>query len=222
MKIQTKFTVPKGQGKSAPYDLNAPLVEQVHQSVKSSLLNFTISDAEPYLDSFVMHSPLESLQDTITVWQTLETYTPHTIRNLGISNVTLPVLQALYQNTTIKPAVVQNRFHDESDYEVSLRAYCREKNIVFQSFWTLSANPALAGSPPVAMVAKEAGVEGAAAYFALVLGLDGVTVLDGTTQEKHMTDDLEGIEKVGVWAESSGAGKWAEALADFKRLISES
>jgi gamma-glutamyl:cysteine ligase YbdK (ATP-grasp superfamily) len=65
-------------------------------------------------------------------------------------------------------------------------------------------------------------VEGAAAYYALVLGLDGVTVLDGTTQEKHMTDDLEGIEKVGVWAESSGAGKWAEALADFKRLISES
>lgn len=167
-----------------------------------------------------MHSPLDTLQDTLTVWQTLESYTPHTIRNLGISNVTLPVLQAIMQRASVKPSVVQNRFHDRTGFEVELRAFCRENDMVFQSFWTLSANPALVKSPPVAKVAQEAGVTAPAAYYSLLLGLEGVTVLDGTTNEVHMRDDLEGIEKVGAWAEKEG-GSWAAALNAFRELIGE-
>lgn len=188
--------------------------------MQSSLRNFTIEGQEPYLDSLVMHSPLDTLQDTLTVWKTLETYTPHTIHNLGISNVTLPVLQVITQRASVKPAVVQNRFHDQTEFEVDMRAFCRENDIVFQSFWTLSANPALLRSPPVSRVAQEAGVPAPAAYYSLVLGLEGITVLDGTTNEVHMRDDLEGIEKVGAWADTEGTS-WAMALSAFKELIGE-
>lgn len=202
-----------------PYDPNAPLAEKVDQSIRSSLKNFTIEGEEPYLDSVVLHSPMDTVQDTMMVWKTLESYHPRTIRNIGVSNTTLHVLEALYTNMTVKPSVVQNRFYDGTEYETRLRAYCRGKDIVFQSFWTLSANPSLVKSGPVKLVARGASVEVAAAYYALVIGLEGVVVLDGTTNESHMKEDLEGLERVGVWAEGPGASDWASALAAFKDLI---
>lgn len=164
---------------------------------------------------------MDTLQDTMTVWKTLESYTPHKVRNLGISNTTLSIVEALHDNMAVKPSVVQNRFHDRTDYEVDLRAFCRDKDIVFQSFWTISANRPLIQSQPVVIVAKKAGVEVAAAYYSLVLGLEGVTILDGTTNETHMLEDLEGVEKVGVWAEGEGASHWAAALTSFKELVGD-
>lgn len=177
---------------------------------------------EAYLDSLVLHSPMDTIQETITVWKTLETYTPHKIRNLGISNTTLPVLQALFNGMNVKPTVVQNRFHNRTYYENELRAFCREQKIVFQSFWTISANRHLLQCNPVREVASKAAVGAVAAYYSMVLGLEGTTILDGTTSEAHMKEDLEGIEAVGVWAEGEGASDWASALSSFRKLIGES
>jgi diketogulonate reductase-like aldo/keto reductase len=204
-----------------PYDINASLAEKVRQSVESSLRNFTVDDAEPYIDSVVLHSPMDTIQDTLTVWRTLESYAPSKIRNLGISNATLEDIEAVFNDASLKPAVVQNRFYRDTAYEVDLRAFCRSKGIVFQSFWTITANKPLAQSPPVAKVAQGAVVGIVPAYYALVLGLDGTTILDGTTKEVHMRDDLEGIEKIGAWADGDGASEWAAALAQFKQLIRE-
>lgn len=219
--IQTKFTAPAGQNKITPYDIEAPLVDKVHQSVQSSLANFTIDGEQPYLDSVVMHAPLDDFGDTLTVWRTLETYTPDKIRHLGISNIVLTTLQELHENVVIKPSVVQNRFHDQTEYEVALRLWCRERGIVFQSFWTLSANQALARSEPVLIVSQLAAVGIVAAYYSLVLGLEGIAVLDGTTNGIHMAEDLDGIKRVGTWAEGEGASEWSCALENFQRLIKE-
>ncbi|KAM5355658.1 hypothetical protein ACJ41O_002304 [Fusarium nematophilum] len=219
--IQTKFSPPGNQDENAPYDLDAPLVDKVHQSVQSSLRFFAIEGQEPYLDSVLLHSPLQTIEDTITAWKALETYVPHQIRNLGISNTTLSILQALNDAATVKPNVVQNRFYRDTMYETDLRAYCREQGILFQSFWTLSANPRLSVSKPVKTVAEKAGVPPVPAYYALVLGLEGVTILDGTTTERHMKDDLEGIQKVGTWMEGEGASDWASAVIEFKKTIGD-
>lgn len=219
--IQTKFSPPGNQGEDAPYDLNAPLADKVHQSVQSSLAFFTIVGQEPYLDSVLLHSPLQTIEETVTAWKTLETYVPHKIRNLGISNTSLHVLQALNDAATIKPSVVQNRFHRDTRFETELRAYCRQQSIVFQSFWTLSANPRLSASRPVRTVAEGAGAPQVPAYYALVLGLEGVAILDGTTTEDHMKDDLDGITRVASWADGDGAATWASALAEFKQSIGE-
>ncbi|KAI9158425.1 Aldo/keto reductase [Paramyrothecium foliicola] len=219
--IQTKFTSPAGQNHITPYDLDAPLEDKVHQSVQSSLKNFTVDGQEPYLDSVVLHSPLDTIQETLTAWKTLETYTPHRVRNLGISNTTLPVLEALYDQATVKPAVVQNRFHERTAYETGLRSYCRERGIVFQSFWTITANERLVQTAPVATVARGAGVVVTAAYYSLVLGLENLSILDGTTNQAHMEEDLAGLEIVGTWAEGEGKDEWAAALQQFKSLIRE-
>ena len=220
--MQTKFTSPDGQSEICPYDVHAPLEEKVHQSVRSSLANFTIGEGEePYLDSVVLHSPLRTPQDTMTAWKTLESYVPNKIRNLGIANTTLPILETILSEATIKPSVVQNRFHQRTDFEVDLRALCREKGIIFQSFWTITANGPLLNSKPVQQVCQGAGVEPVPAYYSLLLGLGGVTILDGTTKELHMKADLEGIQQVGAWAEGSGSSDWISAFAEFKQLIGE-
>lgn len=203
-----------------PYSLTATLSDQVHTSVKASLSKVGSEGGDSYLDSLVLHSPLQSFSDTMTVWRTFEQYHPQ-VRNLGISNTDLPTLKALYENAHIKPSIVQNRFHDMTGYEVELREFCKTHKIVFQSFWTLSANPALARSPPVIEVSQKAGVPAIAAFYSLVLGLGKITILDGTTQEDHMRDDLAGIEKVGIWAEGEGASSWSSALAQFKSFIGE-
>ncbi|EQK98468.1 NADP-dependent oxidoreductase domain protein [Ophiocordyceps sinensis CO18] len=220
--IQTKFTAPAGQNHLTPYDAGAPLAEKVRQSVQSSLDNFTLQGQEPYLDSIVVHSPMDTMQETMTVWEALESYVPHRVRNLGISNADLDTVQALVRGATaIKPAVVQNRFHERTGFEAALRAFCRDNGLVFQSFWTISANAPLVQSEPVARVARLAGVERAAAYYALVLGLGSVTVLDGTTSEAHMKEDLEGIDKVGLWADGGGAAHWEDALKGFKAMVGD-
>ncbi|KFA50299.1 hypothetical protein S40293_03311 [Stachybotrys chartarum IBT 40293] len=219
--IQTKFTAPAGQNHITPYDINASLADKVRQSVNSSLKNFTIAGQEPYLDSLVLHSPLDTLEETITVWETLEDFVPQQIRNLGISNTSQHVLDVTYSKMKIKPAVVQNRFHERTRYETELRASCQDKGIVFQSFWTLTANSALLKSYPVSKVAEGAGVDRVAAYYSLVLGLGKMVILDGTTNEAHMTEDLKGIEKVGQWAEGEGVNVWASALKEFKKAIRE-
>ncbi|KJZ75064.1 hypothetical protein HIM_05550 [Hirsutella minnesotensis 3608] len=219
--IQTKFTAPGGQNHLTPYDLGAPLQDKVRQSVQSSLQNFALEGQEPYLDSVVLHSPMDTVEETMTVWQALESLTPDKVRNLGISNTTLAILETLLERGTVKPAVVQNRFHARTGYEADLRRFCREHSIIFQSFWTLTANGPLARSEPVQRVARGADVQLEAAYYALVLGLDNVVVLDGTTSEAHMKEDLEGVERIGVWAEGEGSAEWEAALASFKSLVGD-
>lgn len=93
---------------------------------------------------------------------------------------------------------------------------------MFQTFWTLSGNPHLLKSAPVQKLATSTNVEPPVALYALVLGLEGTTVLDGTTNETHMKDDLQGIEVVNDFARSEeGRPVWSELLGQFKKLIGE-
>lgn len=62
--------------------------------------------------------------------------------NLGISNIyDLNLLQRIFDAANVKPAFVQNRFYQKSGYDKAIRDFCRTSNIVYQSFWTLTANP---------------------------------------------------------------------------------
>jgi diketogulonate reductase-like aldo/keto reductase len=211
-----------------PYDPQLSIADQVHASVAFSLANLstnTDNDASPtatYLDSVLLHSALPQREGTAIAWETLSSYVASgKIRHLGIANVSFPILAYLVNEMDIKPSVVQNRFYPDSRYEVQLRRFCREQGIIFQSFWTLTANPGLLKSEPVKELARQAGVSVQVALYALVVGLEKVTVLDGTTNEGRMVEDLEGLEKVGRWAEGEGREEWERILEDFKGLIGE-
>jgi diketogulonate reductase-like aldo/keto reductase len=211
-----------------PYGISQPLEERIHTSIASSFANLQTSTnpEDTYIDCLVLHSPLPKIEDTQTAWETLSTYVPHKIRSLGISNTTYAVLQTLHNEMTVKPSVVQNRFYPNTDWEVPLRKYCREQGIIFQSFWTFTGNPTLMKTNPVVNLAGELnrlGVEDpeVVALYSLVLGLEGIAILDGTTKFSRMKTDLEGLEIASKWADGDGKEKWASCLSDFKQLIGE-
>lgn len=97
-----------------------------------------------YIDCVLLHSPFPDLEQTLEAWTVLERYVPHTIRTLGISNTSLPpVLRIVYGYATVKPSVVQNRFHPATGYDIEMREYCRSVDVIYESHWTLMGNPAL-------------------------------------------------------------------------------
>lgn len=211
-----------------PYSLTQSLEERIHTSLASSLKNLqTTSNAEDtYIDCLVLHSPLPSIGETQKAWQVFSTYVPHKIRALGISNTTYSVLQCLHDEMNIKPSVVQNRFYAETGWEVPLRKFCREKGIVFQSFWTFTGNPKIMKTDTIRGLAGDLvniGVRDAevVALYALVLGLKGVAVLNGTTREERMVSDLVGLETVNQWVEGDGKEQWKRRLEEFRSLVGE-
>lgn len=219
--IQTKFTSVAGQDISQmPYALHASLEDQVRASISSSLHNFRHSDNEaPYLDCVLLHSPLPDDAQTLQAWRVLESYVPHSIKSIGISNVyRLSTLETLYAAATIKPTVVQNRFCRQTLYCHDIRRFCASHNINFQSFWTLTANPELLASRPVAELAQELNVSVQAGLYCLLLLLENFTILNGTTNDSHMADDLAAVAALRLWTATNP--RRADALRErFQSLI---
>jgi diketogulonate reductase-like aldo/keto reductase len=186
--LQTKFTSVSGQdSRRIPYDPRAPLPEQVAQSFAASLRNL---QAE-YVDCLILHSPLPRAEQTLAVWYAFESLVDAgKVRQLGISNCyELAGLEHLCQGARIKPVVVQNRFHAESGYDREIRAFCARRQMVYQSFWTLTANPHVLDHPIVAALASTHKRTPPQILFRY-LTQSGVVPLTGTRSETHMREDL--------------------------------
>ena len=186
--LQTKFTPLAGQDpKRVPYDPLAALAEQVTQSLQTSLRNLQTG----YVDGLVLHSPLRTPSELMEVWQAMEALRERgSVKQLGISNCYDPdVLALLFRRATIKPAVVQNRFYADTGYDRDIRAFCAANQIVYQSFWTLTANPQLLAHATIGSLAKRHGRSPAQILFRCLTQL-GIVPLTGTTSVAHMRDDL--------------------------------
>jgi diketogulonate reductase-like aldo/keto reductase len=190
--LQTKFTSVSGQDpKQVPYDPSASLDEQVAQSLQTSLRNLRTE----YLDCLVLHSPLEQPQAMVTVWQAMETLVDRgSVRQIGISNCYDPAFfEQLYRWARIKPAVLQNRFYDTTGYDRQLRVFCREHQVIYQSFWTLTANPRLLVHPVLTALAQKYGRTTAQILFRYLTQED-IVPLTGTQSAVHMREDLNIFE----------------------------
>jgi diketogulonate reductase-like aldo/keto reductase len=186
--LQTKFTPLDGQDPlQIPYDPTASLAEQVTQSFQRSLSNLRTD----YLDGLVLHSPLTDLAQLLEVWQAMEQlFSQGGVRQLGISNCyDLAQLNFLYNNVEIKPAVLQNRFHANNHYDREIREFCNRRQIIYQSFWTLSANPQILADSSVKQLAAEYQRTPAQIFFRFLTQL-GIIPLTGTTSAHHMLEDL--------------------------------
>lgn len=220
--IQTKFTSIHGQDpNNMPYDSASSIPDQIHQSIATSLRNFTTSSSEqPYLDALILHSPFPTMDETLLAWQTLETYVPDKIHHLGISNTHLSTLMELYERATVKPSIVQNRFYPSTKHDIAVRKFCAERGMIYQSFWTITANPGLLKSKVVAETVSELGISHTGALYVLVLGLGNTVILNGTTSIEHMREDWEAVRKAKEYAETSEE-KWKSLVRKFRETIGE-
>ena len=144
-----------------------------------------------YIDSIVLHSPLRSLKGTLEVWSVFESLKEQgKVRFLGISNCyDLGFFKALYEEAKIKPTFLQNRFYAQTGYDHQLRQFCREKQVHYQSFWTLTANPHIIESAELTELAKKYSTGPAQVFYKSLID-EGIVPLIGTTSKQHMEEDL--------------------------------
>lgn len=190
--LQTKFTSLDGQDpKRLPYDPRAPLPAQVEQSIATSLRNLRVD----YLDSLVLHSPFAELQSTLSVWRAMEEAQQRgLVRTLGISNCYEPALfKQICSRVTVQPSLLQNRFYDRTHYDRELRAICRERQVTYQSFWTLTANQHVLADRVVTRLCAKHKCAPAQLFFRY-LSYEGIVPLTGTQSRDHMREDLACFE----------------------------
>ena len=186
--IQTKFTPLSGQDpRQVPYDKDATIESQVNQSFEASLRNLQTQ----YVDSLVLHSPVAPRALLMKLWGAMETIQKTgAARQLGISNCyDTKVMRQLYADANVKPAVVQNRFYKKTGYDADLRNWCSNHGVIYQSFWTLSANPHILADKALRTIARKYNKTEAQIFFRH-LNQSGIVVLTGTCSEQHMREDL--------------------------------
>ena len=187
--IQTKFTPINGQDlNNMPYNQGDDVLTALNKSFETSKKNLKTD----YIDSYLIHSPFGPSSDFISVYKRMEEYVQNKeIKIIGISNCyDLNLLEFIYDNAKIKPKVVQNRFYKESDYDKEIREYCKKKDIYYESFWSLTANPHLLSSKIVIDLANKYD-KSIPQIFYKFLNQIGIIPLNGTTSKTHMIEDLD-------------------------------
>jgi diketogulonate reductase-like aldo/keto reductase len=186
--LQTKFTPVKGQDPdSIPYNPSDKLEAQIKKSLEVSFNNLKTD----YLDSLILHSPLDTLEETLEAWEVFESFVNQKkVRYLGISNCYhCEFFIALHEKSKIKPRFLQNRFYQKSNYDKELRNFCRSNSVFYQSFWTLTANPHLLESKILLELAKKYKVESTQILYRALTQWQAIPLI-GTTSSQHMRQDL--------------------------------
>jgi diketogulonate reductase-like aldo/keto reductase len=203
-----RYTSISGQDttKPLPYNPSEPIRKQVEASFQNSLANLHTT----YLDSYILHSPLKTIEHTLEAWRALIALQDEgKVRMIGVSNTyDVNILHVLSRERQVQ--VVQNRWFEGNEWDKHVLNYCREHDIKYQcvfhlsvtffttlsdltfnfrSFWTLSGSPSLLTHPSLLAIAKTSDCTPAQTVFRFAQ-LQGVTPLSGTTNELHMQQDL--------------------------------
>lgn len=203
--MQCRFTPIGGQdlSKPIPYNVKDAVKDQITTSLRVSLRNLRTS----YIDSYLLHSPLRTMQATLEAWHALMTaQDAGTVRKIGVSNVyDVRVLTALGELRKVQ--VVQNRWYEGNMWDPDVWRYCKGHGIEYQfvpfsvrqcqwlildnrrSFWTLSGSTSLLTHPAVVTIAGWLDVTPAQVIFKLAQ-LHSIVPLTGTTNELHMQQAL--------------------------------
>ncbi|GJJ06524.1 hypothetical protein Clacol_000716 [Clathrus columnatus] len=189
--LQTKFTSITGQdtSKPLPYDPKDSVREQILSSFQVSLKNLRTN----YLDSYILHSPLNTLKETIEAWRTLmQLQDEGKTRVIGLSNAYDPrLIKSLHEIRKVQ--VVQNRWYEGNHWDKEVCRFCLEDGIQYQSFWTLTGSPSLIEHPTLVTLAKKTSCTPAQVIYKLAQ-MRGITPLAGSTNEKRMEDGVKTAE----------------------------
>lgn len=187
--VQTKFTPVNGQDPNTiPYNPNDPLEKQVCDSLEISLKNLQTS----YIDSLLLHSPIESIQKTLQAYRVLESFVEDGyVKQIGLSNTyDFRFFEYIYDQAKIKPKVLQNRFYAQTNYDNELRIFCLDHDITYQSFWSLTANAHIVNASQTFNLAKKYNKTNEQIFYRFLTQI-GIIPLNGTTNEQHMQLDLQ-------------------------------
>mmetsp|Transcript_14881 Transcript_14881/g.22891 ORF Transcript_14881/g.22891 Transcript_14881/m.22891 type:complete len:368 (-) Transcript_14881:111-1214(-) len=184
--LQTKFSKVSNQDiNNMPYNETSSLSEMVFESVKGSLQHLQTD----YLDALILHSPYTSMEETLTVWQAMESLVDNgTVLQLGISNFyKYDTLTDLYNNARIKPTILQNHLKTIT-FDPRFLQFTREHNMQYQAFWTLTSNTHHLEKSDIKNMAARKGLSPQLYMYAFLLALQ-ITPLDGS--KTHQAEDVD-------------------------------
>jgi diketogulonate reductase-like aldo/keto reductase len=188
--LQSKYTYQRGQDHRLPYDPASSFAEQVRSSFANTLKNLNTN----YLDSYLLHGPFNQQEFSATdweVWRVMEEFCRTGKTHwIGVSNVNLHQLEQLVEDAEIKPGFVQNRCYSEQGWDRGVREFCAENDITYQGFSLLTANRQLWEHPEMVAIAQRLKVTTSQVIFRFARQV-GILPLTGTTDEKHMREDLK-------------------------------
>ena len=191
--LQTKFTYARGQDHRKPYDERASYTDQVHQSFESSLKHLKTD----YIDSYLLHGPFayNGLTDEDReVWAAMEKlYDKGLFKHIGVSNFSAMQLSALCKLSRIKPQFVQNRCFARYGWDREVRTIAKKNGVIYQGFSLLTANiEEMKNSLINGLIEKyRRPLPEIIFNFAHRVGMIPLT---GTTNKKHMEDDLNFLQ----------------------------
>jgi diketogulonate reductase-like aldo/keto reductase len=191
--LQTKFTPVDGQDHRLPYDPDAPVATQVEQSFQSSLEHLHTD----YIDSYLLHGPYSYpglIDEDWEVWRAIEKiHASGKAKWIGVSNVNRMQLETFVNEAEVKPMVVQNRCYASRGWDREVREFCREQGIMYEGFSLLTANVPVLQHPPVHEIASRLKAAPTQVVFAFARQI-GMVPLTGTTNQKHMQEDLAALK----------------------------
>ena len=111
-----------------PYDPNDSIPDQIKASFKKSLSNLKTS----YLDSYILHSPMDDLETTLSAWEVLvDLQDQGKVHKIGVSNTyDVETLERLGMEREVQ--IVQNRWHEGNHWDPAVFRYCKRKGIEYQ------------------------------------------------------------------------------------------
>jgi diketogulonate reductase-like aldo/keto reductase len=113
-------------------------------------------------------------------------------RLLGVSNVSLKHLEEMAASHLEMPSFVQNRCFARLGWDRDVRAFCGDRNIVYQGFSLLTANKEVLQHASFVELARELDATPAQVVFAFARAL-GMLPLTGTSSAEHMREDLASV-----------------------------
>ncbi|KAG6865488.1 hypothetical protein C0991_002200 [Blastosporella zonata] len=185
--LQTKYTPITGQDTKLPlpYNPRDAIRDQIQSSFQKSLTNLKTT----YLDSYLLHSPFNTLEQTREAWRTMMALQDEgKVRMIGVSNAyDVKLLHALSRDRKVE--VVQNRWFEQNEWDRAVHNYCKMNGVMYQSFWTLTGNPSILNHPSILAIAAAAACTPEQALFKFVQQ-KGIIPLSGTTKTLHMQQDV--------------------------------
>jgi diketogulonate reductase-like aldo/keto reductase len=130
--ICTRFTSIDGQDATQPlpYDPSSAIETQVRSSFATSLRQLRTT----YLDSYILHSPLDTYAKTLEAWRVLIGFQDEgRVRMIGLSNTYDPsFLTRLGEDSGRAVQVVQNRWYERNGWDREVVEWCRANGAQYQ------------------------------------------------------------------------------------------
>jgi diketogulonate reductase-like aldo/keto reductase len=113
-----------------PYDPSSTVEEQIRSSLATSLRHLRTT----YIDSYILHSPLETYPETLKAWRVLVSFQDEgRVRAIGLSNTYDPtILSRLGKDSGRGVEVVQNRWYERNGWDRRTVEWCRTHGAQYQ------------------------------------------------------------------------------------------